>query len=119
MNIRNKSAIPPKRIKSIQESPIRNMTATATLRKKKNDRGETYIEISGVATNPALKRRGFQIRLFKRIIRTAKATGIKYLELKVESSAIGAIQLYKKLGFKIIGTTTHKQYAAHTMRLII
>jgi len=66
----------------------------------KEDCGEPQGHISGIAVEPAFRRRGIATALLKRCEETFRREGFKRISLEVRPSNSAARSLYEKLGFK-------------------
>lgn len=65
---------------------------------------EDEIEIHSIAVDPDSRRRGVSRKMFNFILDEAREKGIKQIFLQVRRSNESARSLYKKFGFRIIGT---------------
>ena len=66
----------------------------------KEDCGEPQGHISGIAVEPAFRRRGIATALLKRCEEAFRREGFKRISLEVRPSNSAARSLYEKLGFK-------------------
>ena len=60
-------------------------------------------QIINVATDPRFKRQGFAQSILEYVFEKCKERGIISVSLEVRESNKGAIELYKKLGFEVLG----------------
>jgi len=60
-------------------------------------------QISNIAVDPQYRRLGVGEYALRRILHRQRQTGIRRVFLEVRPSNIGAVKLYEKLGFRIIG----------------
>lgn len=77
-----------------------NSDFVATAGARKID--DTEWMLSTIYTSPSSRGKGISNELLLRIIHEAKKSGVKKVSLNVNSEQENAVDLYKKLGFKII-----------------
>ncbi len=61
------------------------------------------LQILNIAIRPDHRRQGFARKLISFVINEARKKGVRLANLEVRESNVPAIELYKSLGFKIIG----------------
>jgi ribosomal-protein-alanine N-acetyltransferase len=61
------------------------------------------LSIVRIAIDPAFRRRGFASRLMRRLIEEGTSRGCSLVVLEVRESAVGALRLYRGLGFTEVG----------------
>lgn len=59
--------------------------------------------IVNLATHPDHRRRGYAARLLQHLLSCVAADGIRFAMLEVRRSSSGAIALYRRVGFRILG----------------
>lgn len=62
------------------------------------------VQISNFAVHPDFRRKGIGEAVMRRVIKKIQRDGGVYVFLEVRPSNLAARSLYKKLGFKILGT---------------
>ncbi len=67
-----------------------------------NIAGECYVE--NIAVFPALRGRGIGTMLLHTLLKTAREERSAFVTLEVRASNLGAIRLYRALGFQEVGT---------------
>lgn len=66
--------------------------------------GECYMD--NLAVSPERRREGIGEGLILALLKAAKERGGEFLSLEVRPSNAGAVALYKKLGFQVVGRRT-------------
>ncbi len=67
--------------------------------------------LSNIAVDPSLRRRGIGRFILEKVIESVKKKGARFLTLEVRVSNTGAISLYTKMNFKVVGV--RKNYYAN------
>ena len=62
------------------------------------------VQITNVALHPDFRGRGIGEAVLKAILNEVLGRGAKFVTLEVRASNMPAVSLYKKLGFKVLGT---------------
>lgn len=60
-------------------------------------------QILNVAVDPALRRKGYGEAVVRSLLTMARERGCRQVSLEVRESNLGAIALYRKLGFSVAG----------------
>lgn len=61
------------------------------------------IQISNIAIHPDFRRKGIGVAVMRQILEQVKRERAKFISLEVRPSNSAALNLYKKLGFEILG----------------
>lgn len=69
------------------------------------------VQVNNIAVHPDFRGRGIGETLMRHVIDKVRARGATFMTLEVRTSNAGAVTLYKKLGFEILGT--RKNYYTH------
>ena len=86
-----------------------NIIGVIGLTRMKNRRSHVLF-LSKFAIAPEYNGKGYGSKVIKDIIKDAKSTGVKKIELMAEEDNSGAIEFYKKLGFAIEGKISNSIY---------
>ena len=65
--------------------------------------GKEQVQISNIAVHPDYRRKGVGEAVLREIMARVKGQGVKFIILEVRPSNLAALNLYKKLGFEILG----------------
>jgi L-phenylalanine/L-methionine N-acetyltransferase len=66
--------------------------------------------LGGLAIHPAYAGKGFGLKMMQEIVELARQQGYKRIELSVATENLGAIKLYKKVGFEEEGIMRRYTY---------
>jgi len=69
------------------------------------------VQISNIAIHPDFRRRGIAETILHQVIEELKRKGAEFITLEVRPSNTAALNLYRKLGFEILGI--RKDYYTH------
>ncbi len=74
--------------------------------------------LGGLAIHPAYAGKGFGLKMMQEIINLASQQGYKRIELSVATENLGAIKLYKKVGFETEGIMRKYAYLKQKGRFL-
>jgi L-phenylalanine/L-methionine N-acetyltransferase len=74
--------------------------------------------LGGLAIHPAYAGKGFGLKMMQEIIDLARQQGYKRIELSVATENLGAIRLYKKVGFEEEGVMRKYAYLKQEDRFL-
>jgi ribosomal-protein-alanine N-acetyltransferase len=81
------------------------------------------VQVNNIAVHPDYRGRGIGEALMRHVIDKVRAKGATFINLEVRLSNAGAVALYKKLGFEILGERknyyTHPDENAYLMGLVL
>ena len=81
------------------------------------------VPVNNIAIHPDFRGRGLGEALMRHVIEKVRARGATFMTLEVRRSNAGAVALYKKLGFEILGRRenyyTNPDEDAYLMRLVL
>ena len=74
--------------------------------------------LGGLAIHPDYTGKGFGVKMMQEIIELANQQGYKRIELSVAAENLGAIKLYKKVGFEVEGVLRKYTYLKREQRFL-
>jgi len=81
------------------------------------------VQVNNIAVHPDFRGQGIAEALMRHVIGRVRAAGATFMNLEVRKSNSGAIALYKKLGFELLGERenyyTHPDEDAYLMGLVL